>query len=87
MMNNQQNGALKTQSQANLPVFAQPAFIPSVTQEEEELNLRQVLSVIKHRWWLIAGITLGVTAAIATWTFLKTPIYQGKFLPAHRSTH
>jgi len=80
MMNNQQNGALKTQSQANLPVFAQPAFIPSPTQEEEELNLRQVLSVVKHRWRVIAGITLGVTAAIAGWTFFKTPIYQGKFL-------
>jgi succinoglycan biosynthesis transport protein ExoP len=80
MMNNQQNGALKTQSQANLPVFAQPAFIPSPTQEEEELNLRQVFSVVKHRWWIIAGITLGVTGAIATWTFLKTPIYQGRFL-------
>ncbi|OPF17752.1 protein tyrosine kinase [Microcystis aeruginosa KW] len=80
MMNNQQNGALKTQSQGNLPVFAQPAFIPSPTQEEEELNLRQVLSVVKHRWWIIAGITLGVTGAIATWTFLKTPIYQGRFL-------
>ncbi|CCI17834.1 Protein-tyrosine kinase [Microcystis aeruginosa PCC 9807] len=80
MMNNQQNGALKTQSQGNLPVFAQPAFIPSVTQEEEELNLRQVLSVVKHRWWIIAGITLGVTGAIAAWTFLKTPIYQGRFL-------
>ncbi|AKE64496.1 Tyrosine-protein kinase Wzc [Microcystis aeruginosa NIES-2549] len=80
MMNNQQNGALKTQSQANLPVFAQPAFIPSPTQEEEELNLRQFLSVIKHRWWLIAGITLGVTGALAVWTFSKTPIYQGRFL-------
>jgi uncharacterized protein involved in exopolysaccharide biosynthesis len=75
MMNNQQNGALKTQSQENLPVFAQPAFIPSPTQEEEELNLRQVLSVIKHRWWVIAGITLGVTVAIAAYTFSKTPIY------------
>ena len=80
MMNNQQNGALKTQSQGNLPVFAQPAFIPSVTQEEEELNLRQFLYVIKHRWWLIVGISLGVTAAIAAYTFSKTPIYQGKFL-------
>jgi polysaccharide biosynthesis transport protein len=80
MMNNQQNGALKTHNQENLPVFAQPAFIPSVTQEEDELNLRQVLSVIKHRWWLIAGITVGVTAAISAWTFLKTPIYQGRFL-------
>ncbi|NCQ83774.1 MAG: polysaccharide biosynthesis tyrosine autokinase [Microcystis aeruginosa W13-18] len=80
MMNNQQNGALKTQSQVNLPVFAQPAFIPSPTQEEEEINLRQVLSVVKHRWLIIAGITLGVTGAIATWTFLKTPIYQGRFL-------
>ncbi len=79
-MNNQQNGALKTQSQGNLPVFAQPAFIPPLTQEEEELNLRQVLSVVKHRWWIIAGITLGVTGAIAAWTFLKTPIYQGRFL-------
>jgi len=79
-MNNQQNGALKTPSQGNLPVFTQPTFIPSVTQEEEELNLRQVLSVVKHRWWLIAGITLGVTGAIAGWTFLKTPIYEGKFL-------
>ncbi len=75
-MNNQQNGALKTQSQGNLPVFAQPAFIPPLTQEEEELNLRQVLSVVKHRWWIIAGITLGVTGAIAGWTFLKTPIYE-----------
>jgi succinoglycan biosynthesis transport protein ExoP len=80
MMNNQQNGALKAQSQENLTIFAQPAFIPSVTQEEEEINLRQVLSVVKHRWLIIAGITLGVTSAIATYTFLKTPIYQGKFL-------
>ncbi|GCL50957.1 protein-tyrosine kinase [Microcystis aeruginosa NIES-3804] len=80
MMNNQQNGALKTQSQGNLPVFAQPAFIPSLTQEEEELNLRQFLSVIKHRWWVIAGITVGLTVATAAWTFFKTPIYQGKFL-------
>ena len=79
-MNNQQNGALKTQSQGNLPVFTQAAFISSVAQEEDELNLRQVFSVVKHRWWLIAGITLGVTGAIAAWTFLKTPIYQGKFL-------
>jgi len=79
-LNNQQNGALKTHNQANLPIFAQPAFIPSLTQEEEELNLRQVFSVFKHRRWLIAGITLGVTGAIATWTFLKTPIYQGRFL-------
>ncbi len=67
-LNNQQNGALKTHNQANLPIFAQPAFIPSLTQEEEELNLRQVFSVFKHRRWLIAGITLGVTGAIATWT-------------------
>ncbi|WP_286825294.1 polysaccharide biosynthesis tyrosine autokinase [Microcystis sp. LSC13-02] len=80
MMNNQQNGALKAQSQENLTIFAQPAFIPSVTQEEEEINLRQVLSVVKHRWLIIAGITLGVTSAIATYTFLKTPIYQGRFL-------
>jgi capsular exopolysaccharide synthesis family protein len=80
MMNNQQNGALKAQSQENLTIFAQPAFIPSVTQEEEEINLRQVLSVVKHRWLIIASITLGVTSAIATYTFLKTPIYQGKFL-------
>lgn len=80
MMNNQQNGTLKTHSPENLPVFAQPAFIPSITQEEDELNLRQVLSVIKHRWWLITGITLAVTGAIAAWTFFKTPIYQGRFL-------
>jgi capsular exopolysaccharide synthesis family protein len=80
MMNNQQNGALKAQSQENLTIFAQPAFIPSVTQEEEEINLRQVLSVVKHRWLIIASITLGVTSAITTYTFSKTPIYQGKFL-------
>jgi capsular exopolysaccharide synthesis family protein len=80
MMNNQQNGSLKTRSEETLPVFAQPAFVPSMTQEEEELNLRQVFSVIKHRCWLIAGITVGVTAAISAWTFLKTPIYQGRFL-------
>lgn len=60
-------------------LFAQPLINQTVVQEDEELNLRQVLSVIKHRLSLIAAITISMTAAACVWTFMKTPVYQGKF--------
>lgn len=78
-MNNKQNGLLSPQSLETFPMVTQPPIVQTVVQEEEELNLRQLLSVIRHRVLLIGAIALGTTAAISIWTFLKTPIYEGKF--------
>lgn len=57
---------------------------PLVTQtyrddDEEEINLRQLWTVVKHRIRLIAAIAVGLTTLAGLWTFIKTPTYQGKF--------
>jgi polysaccharide biosynthesis transport protein len=74
------NGSYTSQNQERIQIIAPPSLMPTVERDEEELNLRQILSVVKHRIFLILAITFGVTAAIGIWTFLKTPVYQGKFL-------
>jgi capsular exopolysaccharide synthesis family protein len=47
--------------------------------EEDELDLGQLLAVIRRRAVLIAGVTTAVTAAALIWTLNQTPKYQGKF--------
>jgi capsular exopolysaccharide synthesis family protein len=47
--------------------------------EEDELDLGQLLAVIRRRAVLIAGVTTAVTAAALIWTVNQTPKYQGKF--------
>jgi capsular exopolysaccharide synthesis family protein len=48
-------------------------------KEQDELNLRHLLSVVRRRAVVIAGVTLAVTSAISFWTFSQTPKYEGKF--------
>ncbi|MEG3438753.1 polysaccharide biosynthesis tyrosine autokinase [Pannus brasiliensis CCIBt3594] len=82
-MNNYQNGnngSLKTKPLETFQIVSPPSLVKAVAPEEEELNIRQLFSVVKHRALLISIITLGVTAAIGVWSFLKSPVYQGKFL-------
>ena len=48
-------------------------------KEQDELNLRHLLSVVRRRAVVIAGVTIAVTSAISFWTFSQTPKYEGKF--------
>ncbi|WP_017714775.1 GumC family protein [Kamptonema formosum] len=47
--------------------------------EEDELELGQLLGVVRRRAVLIAGVTTAVTAAALIGTVNQTPKYQGKF--------
>jgi capsular exopolysaccharide synthesis family protein len=51
----------------------------SNSEEEDGLDLRQFLHVIKHRIRLILLITLGFTALASFWTFKQEPRYKGTF--------
>ncbi|MGB5962207.1 MAG: polysaccharide biosynthesis tyrosine autokinase [Coleofasciculaceae cyanobacterium] len=46
---------------------------------QDELNLRQLLVVFRRRAWVIGGVAIATTAAIAFWTFNQTPKFEGKF--------
>ena len=52
----------------------------SVVEEEEEgIDLRQLIRVIKHRLRLIALVTVGVTTTSIIGTLLQEPKYEGSF--------
>ncbi|MCU0533861.1 MAG: polysaccharide biosynthesis tyrosine autokinase [Hydrococcus sp. Prado102] len=62
------------------PLYTQPAIpAQSYQEDDEEINLRQLWSIVKHRSRLIAAIAIGLTALVSVWTFTKTPSYEGKF--------
>lgn len=58
-----------------------PLFDKSQRPEapQEDLNLRQLLTVVRRRGWIIAGIAIATTSALAFWTLSQTPKYEGKF--------
>lgn len=47
--------------------------------EEDSIDLRQLTSIIKHRFRLICAVAIGVTTATAILTFTQEPIYKGSF--------
>jgi polysaccharide biosynthesis transport protein len=46
---------------------------------QDELNLRQVLTVVRRRALVIVGVAIAMTSAIGFWTLNQTPKYEGKF--------
>ncbi len=58
-----------------------PVFEPSLNVEEEEdsLDLKQLITVFKHRFRLICLVTAGITVASILWTLNQKPIYEGSF--------
>ena len=61
-------------------VYSLPVMERSVVDNKEDsIDLRQLINVVKHRFRLIGGIALGVTAAATIWTFIQEPKYEGTF--------
>lgn len=79
--NSTQSIMLKSQENGAVIPAAPPAWGPQmvINGEEEELNLRQIWSVIRHRRRLIVGVMAATIAAAGLYTWSKTPIYEGKF--------
>lgn len=52
--------------------------VKPVQADGSENTLAEYASICWRRVWLIAIVTVGITVAVATWSFLQTPIYGGK---------
>ena len=48
-------------------------------QYEDDLDVGQILQILRRRWLVIGGVTLAVSGAIWSWTLTRTPIFQGEF--------
>jgi len=51
----------------------------SETNDEDDLNLRQMLAVLRRRFLVIAGVAIATTSAVGFWSFRQRPKYEGKF--------
>ncbi|MDJ0682889.1 MAG: polysaccharide biosynthesis tyrosine autokinase [Xenococcaceae cyanobacterium MO_167.B52] len=51
----------------------------TIDEEEDSIDLRQLLNVVKHRLRLILLVAAGITTVAALWTFTKEPLYKGSF--------
>lgn len=61
-------------------VYSLPVVHQQVAEEDDDsINLRQLVSIVKHRFRLVGGITLGMTLLAAIVTFNQKPLYQGSF--------
>lgn len=58
-----------------------PPIYPTrpLDKEEDELNLRQVLTIIRRRALMIAGVAIAVTSAVGFWSFRQIPKYESQF--------
>jgi capsular exopolysaccharide synthesis family protein len=80
-MGNIQKEALTHNNGKGKPLQSLPLIYQAKLPENEpdELNLRQVLGMIRRRALVIAGVSIAVTSAIGFWTMNQTPRYEGKF--------
>lgn len=59
------------------PIY--PHQRPDNRENDEDLNLRQLLTVVRRRSFAIASVAIAVTSAIGFWTLRQTPKYESKF--------
>ncbi len=61
-------------------LYSMPIVNPdSVDEDEDSIDLRQLVSVVKHRLRLILLVAAGITTASALLTFTQEPKYEGSF--------
>jgi capsular exopolysaccharide synthesis family protein len=59
--------------------LAPVAHTPWVHQDDDDLDLTQLIRIVRRRGWIIAGIAITVASAFWGWTLTRTPIYRGEF--------
>ena len=53
--------------------------LPQLPWDDDELDLKQLLTVLQRRVWLIAAIAAGVMGAVIFTTLRQEPVYEGNF--------
>ncbi len=64
--------------QPSLPVYSN-SLPNNPNQSDNDLDLRQLLTVARRRVKLISAVAIAVTASIYLWTWTREPKYEGKF--------
>ncbi|MEB3211717.1 MAG: polysaccharide biosynthesis tyrosine autokinase, partial [Leptolyngbyaceae bacterium] len=59
--------------------FAPVPNAPWLQQDDDDLDLTQLIRIVRRRGWIIAGIAITVASAFWGWTLTRTPIYRGEF--------
>ena len=52
---------------------------PPENNDDDDLNLRQLLTVFRRRALVIAGVAIAVTSGIGFWSFRQEPKYESRF--------
>jgi succinoglycan biosynthesis transport protein ExoP len=52
---------------------------PNPATTQDDLNLRQILTVVRRRAIVIISVAIAVTSAVAFWTYNQKPKYESKF--------
>jgi succinoglycan biosynthesis transport protein ExoP len=67
-------------SNGNSPPPKPPLNSPSLTKTDDEaLNLRAVLSIVRRRWLLMVAVTIAVSAVVGGRVLNEDPRYQSQF--------
>jgi capsular exopolysaccharide synthesis family protein len=63
-----------------LPLPSAPLAYPTKKlEDDDEMNLRQLLTVLRRRAWVICGVAIAITSAMSFWTLRQTPKYESRF--------
>lgn len=72
---------LATERNGKYPQMSLPIYMASHQDNlrEDEVNLRQLLTMLIRRAFVIGGVSLALSASIWSWTLSRQPIYEGQF--------
>jgi polysaccharide biosynthesis transport protein len=65
-------------SQPSLPVYTN-SLPNNVHQSDDDLDLRQLLTIVRRRIVTIGSVAISVGVGMGFWTFTQPPRYEGKF--------
>lgn len=65
--------------QSQLSGTMPPGILPSLNQDVDALNLRQLLSVARRRIFLMTAVSIAVACGVLMKVLTQTPIYEGNF--------
>jgi uncharacterized protein involved in exopolysaccharide biosynthesis len=52
---------------------------PNSSDDEDEIDLGELLRLIRRRGLIIIGTTVALTTVLSSWILSKPPVYQGSF--------
>ncbi|MGK7890089.1 MAG: GumC family protein [Leptolyngbyaceae cyanobacterium] len=60
-------------------IHGMPQMPVALGKYDDDLDVGQLLQVLRRRWVVIGGVALAVSGAIWSWTLTRVPVFQGEF--------